>query len=319
MDSRADALTSSGELMPFVSIVIPAYNCASILERCLASVCAQTYPRCRYDIVVVDDGSIDGTADVARSLARGWGGRLTVVRKANGGPGSARDAGIAATGADVDVIAFIDADCAAESNWLECLVGRLVASGAAGIGGPLLNVAAPGWVSSYLQAANFYRHRLRNGKVDYLVTANVAFWRSDLLAVGGFSKLEGVWCEDADLSFRFIQSGRTLVLASEGSVVHYGSPTSVRRFMRELYWYGFGSGILARDWPRARKPSRQFIRHLGALVLSPVLALSHARRAGLLRALSFCPLIAVEHASFCVGLGRAAMWPVSEMSWRHLV
>jgi glycosyltransferase involved in cell wall biosynthesis len=296
--------------MPFVSVVIPAYNCASTLERCLASVCAQTYPRPRYDIVVVDDGSTDDTADVARSLARGWRGRLTLIRKANGGPGSARDAGIAATGDDVDVIAFIDADCAAESNWLECLVERLVASGAAGTGGPLLNVAASGWVSSYLQAANFYRHRVRNGKVDYLVTANVAFRRSDLLAVGGFSRLESVWGEDADLSFRFIQSGRTLLLASEGSVVHYGSPTSVRQFIRELYRYGYGSGILSRAWPSNRKPNRQFIRHLGALVLSPVLALTLARRAGLLRALSFCPLIAVEHASFCVGLGRAAMWPV---------
>lgn len=294
----------------FVSVVIPAYNCAAPLTHCLVSLFAQTYPVDRYEIIVVDDGSSDDTAAVARSLAHEWPGRLRVIRKANGGPASARNAGIAATDSTGDVIAFLDADCVAEPSWLASLVERLATTGAAGAGGPLRNVAAPGWVSRYLHAARFYRHRVRHGVVDYLVTANVAFRRDALLAVGGFSQRDGVWGEDADLSFRLTLAGYTLLLAQQGIVTHYGSPTSLRAFVKELYRYGYGSGILASDWPHRRQPNIQFIRHLGAAVLSPLLALSYAREVGMLWAMPFCPLIAIEHVTFCAGLVRATVgWP----------
>jgi O-antigen biosynthesis protein len=300
-------------LLPRVTVVVPAYNSAKALGACLRSLFAQAYPLDRYAIVVVDDGSTDDTAEVARALAEeGWAGRLTVVRKANGGPASARNAGIAATDDDddVEVIAFLDADCVADPDWLEALVACLSSTGAAGVGGPLVNVVAPGWVSRYLDAARFYRHRVRrDGAVDYLVTANVAFRRTALLAVGGFSQRKGAWGEDADLSFRLIQSGYTLLLAQQGIVTHYGSPTTLGGFARDLFRYGYGNGVLSRDWPRGRQPAVEFVRHLGAVVLSPLLALRlrYARRAGWLRALSFCPLIAIEHTSFCVGLVHAVV------------
>jgi GT2 family glycosyltransferase len=291
---------------PFASVVIPAYNCAATLERCLASVFAQTYPRDRYEIAVVDDGSTDATAATAQALGQAWPGRFVVIRKANGGPASARNAGVAATSGEI--VAFLDADCVAQEYWLQSLVGTLASGDAAGVGGPLINVAASGWVPGYLHAANFYRHRVRNGTVEYLVTANVAFRRSALEAVGGFSRREAVWGEDADLSFRLTQSGGTLLLAPQGAVLHYGSPTSVRGFARELYRYGYGSGALAREWPAHRRPLFQLVRHLGALGLSPVLALTFTRRVGFVRALSYWPVIAIEHASFCVGLIHATMW-----------
>jgi GT2 family glycosyltransferase len=297
-------------LPPRVTVVVPAYNSAKVLGACLRSLFAQTYPLDRYAIIVVDDGSADDTAAVACGLATGWDGQLTVVRKANGGPASARNAGIAATDDAVDVIAFLDADCVAEPTWLEALVSCLAATRAAGVGGPLVNVFAPDWVSRYLDAAQFYRHRMRrDGTVDYLVTANVAFRRAALLAVEGFSQCEGAWGEDADLSFRLIQSGYTLLLAQQGIVTHYGVPTSLGGFVKELYRYGYGNGVLSRAWPRGRQPDAELLRHMGAVVLAPRLALRlrYARRAGWLRALSFCPLIAIEHTSFCVGLVHAVV------------
>ncbi len=88
--------------MPAVSIVIPTYNCARWLAEGLDSVFAQTDPD--HEVIVVDDGSTDDTADV---LAR-YAGRLTVVHGDHGGLGAARNLGLArATG---DWIAFHDAD-----------------------------------------------------------------------------------------------------------------------------------------------------------------------------------------------------------------
>ena len=298
-----------------VSVVVPAYSAARTIERLLASLGAQTYPRDRYEIIVVDDGSSDDTAAVAeRALAR-WGGAGRVLRKPNGGPGSARNAGLRASSAEV--IASIDADCAAAPDWLEQVVGALSTDNAgdgasdgagngagdvAGVGGPLHNVSAPGWVSDYLSACQFYRQRARNGVVDYLLTNNAAFRRDALTRVGGFADLPGIWAEDADLSFRLKQHGYALLLAPGGVVTHFGSPGTATRLSRELYRYGFGAAVLSRRWRNGRTPATELIRHGGAALLAPLLAWRLRKRVGLARAMSFSPLIALEHLSFCWGV-----------------
>ncbi len=294
-----------GDTAPLsVSVVIPAYNSAAHIERLLASLVAQTYPRDRYEIILVDDGSSDDTAALAEQALARWGGAGRVVRKTNGGPASARNVGIHASSAEI--IAFIDADCVADADWLASVTQPL-AGGAAGAGGPLRNVAPPGWVTGYLDACQFYRQRERDGVVDYLLTANVAFRRDALLRVGGFTERPGVWAEDADLSFRLKQEGYALLLASSGAVTHFGSPGSLRSLARELYRYGFGAAVLSRNWRNGRTPASEFIRHGGAAALAPLLALRLRRRVGLARALSFWPLITVEHLSFCWGLCMATM------------
>jgi glycosyltransferase involved in cell wall biosynthesis len=305
LPARAADLPASAA--PMVSVVVPAFNRASFLPRCLAALFAQTYPRDRMEIVLVDDGSTDGTAQTARALAGEWGaggGRMHVVEKPNGGPASARNAGLrVATG---EIVAFTDADCVAAADWLEQVVGTLVADvGAAGVGGPITNVLPRGWVARFLDTTAFYRHRVRRGAVDYLLTANVAFRREALAVVDGFSETEGAWGEDADLSFRLRQTGYRLLLASAGCVTHYGSPVSVMGLARELYRYGYGNSVLSRNWTNGRTPLREVLRHSGALVLSPVLALRYTPRVGLLEAASYWPLLALEHGAFVAGLVRA--------------
>ncbi len=87
---------------PRFSAIIPAYNASATIARSIESVMAQTYPV--DEILVIDDGSDDATAQVAESL----GPAVRVVRKANGGPGSARNLGARlATG---DWLALLDAD-----------------------------------------------------------------------------------------------------------------------------------------------------------------------------------------------------------------
>lgn len=292
-----------------VSVVIPAYNSAKHAPRLLETLFAQTYPHDRYEILLVDDGSTDATASVAERAFAQWDGVGRVIRKANGGPASARNAGLRASTADV--IAYIDSDCIADADWLTSLVPML-ADGAAGVGGPLRNISPPGWVSDYLDACQFFRQRTRNGVVDYLLTANVAFRRDALMQVGGFAERPGVWAEDADLSFRLKQEGYTLLLAPTGTVTHFGSPGTISSLIRELYRYGFGSATLSRSWRNGRTPTTEFIRHGGAAVLAPLLALRLSGRVGFARAMSFWPLITLEHLSFCWGLCMATIQGTAE-------
>lgn len=103
MTSTTDpAAASEQQAVPRISVVVPAFNAAWCIRRAVDSVLAQT---CRnFELIVVDDGSTDDTADI---LA-GYGSALRVVRQANGGLSSARNAGIAA--AKGEFVALLDAD-----------------------------------------------------------------------------------------------------------------------------------------------------------------------------------------------------------------
>lgn len=107
-----------------ISVVIPLYNKAQSIRKTLDSVLAQTYKD--FEIVVVDDGSTDGSANVAFATLREFSGRPTgyglefsVIRKENGGVSSARNAGILA--AKGEYVAFLDGDDLWHSEYLETL------------------------------------------------------------------------------------------------------------------------------------------------------------------------------------------------------
>lgn len=108
---------------PLVSVIVPAWNAQTTVEETLHSVRAQTYAS--IEIIIVDDGSTDGTADVAKAFCE-IEPRASLVRKANGGLSSARNAGIAASRGEW--IAPLDADDIWHPTAVEKLVGAAVAA-----------------------------------------------------------------------------------------------------------------------------------------------------------------------------------------------
>lgn len=111
--------------MPRVSIIVPIYNVSDYLDECLASALGQTLGD--LEVVCVDDGSTDGSGDLADTWAR-RDGRVRVVHKPNGGLSSARNAGVdAATG---ELVFFLDADDALEGDALERISGAFDRTGA---------------------------------------------------------------------------------------------------------------------------------------------------------------------------------------------
>src|ERR1051326_3821737 len=89
---------------PFVTALIDTYNHETLIEEAIVSVLGQDFPRSEMEIVVVDDGSQDRTPDIVRKFAPG----VRLLRKENGGQGSAFNAGIAA--AQGEIVAFLDGD-----------------------------------------------------------------------------------------------------------------------------------------------------------------------------------------------------------------
>ena len=100
-----------------ISIVVPAYNAAGVIGRCIDSVLQQTYPD--FELLVIDDGSTDKTAEIAAAKAA-QDARIHLIRQENAGVSSARNTGIAA--ASGELLCFIDCDDTVSANYLETLL-----------------------------------------------------------------------------------------------------------------------------------------------------------------------------------------------------
>jgi glycosyltransferase involved in cell wall biosynthesis len=100
---------------PAVSVVVPLYNKASYITRCLESICLQTFDD--FEVLVVDDGSTDGSGEIAGRMPDH---RIRVISQRNAGEGAARNRGIAE--ARAGLVAFLDADDAWEPGFLEAVI-----------------------------------------------------------------------------------------------------------------------------------------------------------------------------------------------------
>lgn len=211
-----------------VSVIIPAYDAARFLARAVASVRRQTVnPR---EVIVVDDGSTDGTAEVAAGL----GEDLVVLRQANAGPGAARNRGArAATGA---AICFLDADDEYEPVMIEQLAAALadfpeaaVASGAylQERGGLLAQSPPPGAILGGARAGivgDFFSKAARYGPI--VNTNTVMVRRSAFHALGGFRE-DKRFGEDVDLWDRLAGRYAWAFVDVPVSVYHNDPATSV--------------------------------------------------------------------------------------------
>ena len=90
---------------PLISVIIPVYNVKGYLERCVESVLTQDYKN--IEVIIVDDGSTDGSAEICEALAS-KDNRIVVIHQINAGISAARNAGIKKSSGDY--ISFIDSD-----------------------------------------------------------------------------------------------------------------------------------------------------------------------------------------------------------------
>jgi len=163
---------------PFVSVIIPTHNRMEPLEKCLARVCSQDYPKKSYEIMVVDDYSTDGTPSLVRMLQKKHHNLhyLQIQRKS---PGAARNAGLAK--AKGEIIAFTDDDCVAPHDWISSLVKEFLGTDTAAVGGAVSNPTNR-YIAHASHLLNFYPW-LPAGKKRFMKeipTANVAYRRASI-------------------------------------------------------------------------------------------------------------------------------------------
>lgn len=218
-----------------VGVVVATHNRRSLLRGCLDCLFRQTIPPT--EIVIVDDGSEDGTP----RLLAGMRDRVRVIRnEVSRGPAAARNQGWRQ--ASCEFIAFTDDDCEQADDWLHALGQRLdnAPPHIAGVGGRVLS-AAPGAIGEYM---TLFRILEPPSSLDYLVTANCIYRRAALQCVDGFDeRVRQPGGEDPGLSLKLAKKGFSFEFKPNAVVRHHYRESALD-FARTFFRYGKGCRLV---------------------------------------------------------------------------
>jgi glycosyltransferase involved in cell wall biosynthesis len=253
--------------MTDLSVILPCYNAQATLPRALEALFAQSRPNGTYEIVVVDDGSTDGTADVIRTL--GASVPLRSVRQPNRGPAAARNAGAAS--AVGDVLLFIDPDVWADPSLVSAHLRHYRHRGSL-LGVQGRTATDPGTLSTpFMQTSNMMPDFTIRRRADlspfHVASRNFSVTRAGFAAAGGFDEAFTIYgWEDVEFAVRFRQLGGRIIFEPDARGVHH-HPLSVEHAARRQYHAGRGAVYFWRKHGRATWLGLQLELHAAVLPL----------------------------------------------------
>ena len=258
---------------PKVSVIVCSYNGGQTLGDCLRSLDGVAYPD--FEIVLVDDGSKDDTAQLVGAWLEERRARVPGVVKDEGasvqgqhheascevyeGAGAlpgfihivqpnmglsyARNAG--AHAARGEIFAYTDGDCMADSDWLYFMVGTLLSGDYVGVGGPNVSPPAANWIQAAVSAApGGPNHVLLTDVVaEHIPGCNMAFHRAAFESIGGFDTEYRKAGDDVDFCWRLQTNGGVIAFSPSAIVWHYRRFT-LNAFRAQQEGYGEAESML---------------------------------------------------------------------------
>ncbi|GAA5218539.1 glycosyltransferase [Corallincola platygyrae] len=212
-------------MLPFVSIVIPAFNEERYIARCLQSLAKLDYPRDRFDIRVIDNGSQDRTAEICRE----HGVEVEVLERCL--VGAVRNHGVAESKGEI--VAFVDSDCEVDPRWLSAAVEELNNPETGAVGGVYLVEKDACWVEKAWITEQVSERR----ETDSLAGGSFIMRRALFEELGGFDTSLSAG-EDDNLSHRVQLAGYKVIQLKDCAVVHLGYPKTLSGTMRRQMWHG---------------------------------------------------------------------------------
>ena len=218
------------------TVYIPAYNVAEFLPRCLEGVLEQTPPA--DEILVIDDGSRDASAEIAAKYPG-----VTLIRhETNRGLAAARNTAMRA--ARNELVASLDADCVPAPDWLVQLANRLQDSSVVSVAGKLTE-GVQDTLADRWRAVHMPQHwgdaEIRNPR--FLFGCNNLFRKSAVLATGGYDESMRTNGEDVDLCRRLREKGWNFLYVPSARATHLRHDTT--RSVLETSWRWWRTGVNA--------------------------------------------------------------------------
>lgn len=227
----------------FVSVIIPTHNTKNALKKTIESLCKQLYPKDKYEVIIVDDGSTDRTKKMVEEHQIKCSCDLKYFFQKNNGPSSARNLGISK--ARGTFIAFIDSDCIASRTWIEEIVKEYDNDRIAGIGGMTKAIPTTSKISQYCAYTKMNeKPKIDKNGIVYLITGNASFRKDCLRMVQGFDeRYTFPGGEDPDLCYRLRRKGYIFQF-NRNAVVHNPHKERLKDLIRTYFNYGKGESFL---------------------------------------------------------------------------
>ena len=222
----------------FFSIIIPSYNRPQKIGACLESLSRLDYPRDRFEVIVVDDGSKTSLQPVVASFLDQL--DVTLLTQTNAGPAAARNAG--AKKARGEFLAFMDDDCTPSPDWLQNLANRFAQIPDHAIGGRTLNSLPENPYSTASQNlinAGYAYHNPIPSQASFFASDNLAVPAAHFQSIGGFDSTFKT-SEDRDFCDRWRHHGFRMAYAPE-VLIYHSHPVNFRFFWRRHFNYGRGA------------------------------------------------------------------------------
>jgi GT2 family glycosyltransferase len=217
--------------LPFVTIVVPIYNRRVWVQEVLETLEKQTYPRERYEVIVVDNGSRDGSWEFVQEKVTTTSIQMRCYRNDDPVkvPAASRNFGIKK--ANGDLVGFTDSDCQADPNWIREMVSAFE-DGVGIVEGRTIPVPSD-------PAPPLCRIKVIDGSRSLFDTCNIMYRKAALLKVGGFARdfyengYPRYYGEDLDLGYRVKESGYKVAFAPKAIIMHHSQPQTFLQWFKE--------------------------------------------------------------------------------------
>lgn len=215
------------------SIIVPVYNAERCIVQCISSLLSQDF-RGKYETIVVDDGSTDGTIE----LLKQFGKKTRFVRQKHRGPAAARNNG--AKNAKGKFLVFIDSDCMAERDWLKEMLKPFKDKRIAGVQGRY-RTKQKGLMARFnqIEIEDRYNRMRRKKPIDHVGSYSAAYRKDVFLAFKGFDESFPVASgEDPELSYRISSKGHKLVF-TETAIIYHSHPESLFKYLKTKFYRAY--------------------------------------------------------------------------------
>ncbi len=218
--------------MKRATVIIPTYNGAARIGPCLRALCSMTGVE-DVELLVVDDGSTDGTAEVAASFPG-----VRVLSQANAGPAAARNLG--AREASGDILLFTDDDCVPQPGWLSAMLQPFAEGEVVGVKG-IYRTRQRQLTARFVQVEYEDKYRIMAAlpAIDFIDTYSAGFRRERFLEMGGYDASFPVACaEDIELSYRMSACGWHMRFVPTAAVCHT-HPAEPWGYLRKKFKFAY--------------------------------------------------------------------------------
>ncbi|MBN1890300.1 MAG: glycosyltransferase family 2 protein [Thermoflexales bacterium] len=221
-----------------LSVVVCIYNGEEYLRRCVEALLAQGYPRDRYEIILVDDGSRDSSRQICETILDRHAGqlpKLAYVYQKNAGLANARNTGIYL--AQGEIVAFIDQDAVAHVDWLSRLLEGFSTDQLAVVGGRIELLNRESQIARFNHIVRYHQEFGPKEYVSHIIGANMAYRCPIVRQIGGFHPYFRYRGDETNLVRRLLAQGYTFGVAPQ-AIVYHKHQDSVSLWMRTEYQEG---------------------------------------------------------------------------------